>query len=151
MNKQKGFTLIELVMVIVILGILAAFAVPRFADITTDARTATVNALGGSLRSAAALAHATSLAQSKAAGASISMDGTTVTMTNFYPTSSGSTTEGIVAALADVSGFTITQSITTDTLLFTKTGATTGNCYAAYQAAQSAAVSPTISVHTAGC
>jgi MSHA pilin protein MshA len=37
-NKEKGFTLIELVMVIVILGILAAFALPRFADLGGDAR-----------------------------------------------------------------------------------------------------------------
>lgn len=151
MNKQQGFTLIELVMVIVILGILAAFAVPRFADITTDARRATVESLGGSIRSASALAHATSLAQSRTQGQSISMEGTTVTMTNFYPTSSGSLTQGIVAALADITGFTVTQSITTDTLLFSRAGGISGACYAAYQAAQSVITTPTISVLTTGC
>ena len=126
MNKQQGFTLIELVMVIVILGILAAFAVPRFADITTDARRATVESIGGSIRSASALAHATSLSQSRTQGQSISMEGTTITMSNFYPSSSGSLTGGIVAAMFDTTGFTVTQSINTNTLLFTRAGAATG-------------------------
>lgn len=154
MNKQKGFTLIELVMVIVILGILAAFAVPRFADITIDARKATVDSLGGSLRSASALAHATALAQSAALNSSISMEGATVTMQNLYPTSSAAT-GGIVNTLADVSGFTVTTSGTSGSaaiVYFTKKGATEeGSCYAAYQAAQSTTTPPVISVDKSNC
>lgn len=154
MNKQKGFTLIELVMVIVILGILAAFAVPRFADITIDARKATVDSLGGSLRSAAALAHATALAQSRSASESISMEGTQVTMQNFYPTSSG-TESGIVSALVDYTGFLPNTSNTSGTagiVYFRKEGATNeANCYAAYQAPTSANTPPLISVDKSGC
>jgi MSHA pilin protein MshA len=56
-STQRGFTLIELVVVIVILGILAAFAVPRFARMDGSARAATVRALEGSLRSASAMTH----------------------------------------------------------------------------------------------
>lgn len=156
MNTQKGFTLIELVMVIVILGILAAFAVPRFADITVDARKATVQSLTGSVRSAAALAHATALAQSRSASETISMDGQQVTMINFYPTSSpnasGSIAGGIVAALADISGFTTTLSGTADTIYFRKVGATNeAACWASYQAPATTNSSPTISIRDTNC
>jgi len=55
---QRGFTLIELIVVIVILGILAATALPRFINIQSDARIAAVQGMAGALRSAQSVVQA---------------------------------------------------------------------------------------------
>jgi len=63
MHANKGFTIIELVVVIVIIGILAATALPRFVDLTGDAQSASVQAIGGALGSGINLTHASWIAQ----------------------------------------------------------------------------------------
>jgi MSHA pilin protein MshA len=83
--KARGFTLIELVVVITILGILAAFAIPKFIALDTQARTATVSALAGTVKSAAALAR--SLGMALGNPAIVTMEGSPVTMLNNYPDS----------------------------------------------------------------
>ncbi len=95
---QGGFTLIELVMVIVILGILSAFALPRFADVSTDARKATINGLAGAIKSASAIAHSAQIAAGGTLGATVTMDGQTVTMVNSYPTANAAGI-GVAAAI----------------------------------------------------
>ena len=67
MRKQAGFTIIELVVVIILLGIMAATALPRFMDVTTEAHTSVVNGVSGGLQSGASLFHAQWVAEGQPA------------------------------------------------------------------------------------
>jgi len=99
-KQQQGFTLIELVMVIVILGILAAFALPRFADLTGDAEAASCQGALGAVKSAAGIAHAADLAGGSSG--TVTLDGTPFTLLNGYPTAED------IASVANLDGFTLT-------------------------------------------
>ncbi len=85
-KKQQGFTLIELVVVIVILGILAVTAAPKFIDLTSDAKVSVVEAVRGSINSAMDMAHAKALVagETNLAG-SVSVAGTSITLRYGWP------------------------------------------------------------------
>lgn len=108
MRKQNGFTLIELIVVIVILGILAATAMPRFIDMEGRARMAALNGLAGAMRSAASLAQGNYLAVSNLAATTVPMGvgaaaiNVDVVVGTGFPQASAT---GIQAALQDSTGF----------------------------------------------
>ena len=89
-KSNQGFTLIELIMVIVILGVLSAFALPRFANFSGDARAAALQGMAGGMKSAAAIAHAQWLISNGALDlTTVTLDGTSIAIGDGYPTVAG--------------------------------------------------------------
>jgi MSHA pilin protein MshA len=128
----RGFTLIELVVVVAILAILASFAIPRFTSIKLEARAASRDAIAGSVRSGAALSHTLWLAQGQPA--SVAMDGRSIRMVNGYPAR-----DSIDDTVGDIKGF----DYSSDTGVFVKTGAP-ATCTVTYSEAASADTAPSI-------
>jgi prepilin-type N-terminal cleavage/methylation domain-containing protein len=87
MKKNQGFTLIELVVVIVILGILAATAAPKFIDLTSDATVAKLQGMLGAIRSGTNMVHAKAIVQNKTSDDdSITIGDVTIDIRSGYPT-----------------------------------------------------------------
>lgn len=110
MKKQGGFTLIELVVVIAILGILAAIALPKFVSLSSDARIAKMKGAAGAVSAGAALVHAKYLTQGST-GTSVPVEGGTVNVTNGYPAAAD-----IATAAGLDSNFTVTVASSVATI-----------------------------------
>ncbi|MDO7083360.1 type II secretion system protein [Pseudocolwellia sp. AS88] len=167
-SKGNGFTLIELVVVIVILGILAATAAPKFIDLTGDANESVLNSLAGTMRSSGQLVYTKSIIQglhNEATGeVDLDGDGTTDISTKYgYPNAHRS--EGIINAL-DISEDDWTWSGNGSNNVFFITTASLGktngqyvntvnilasNCYVTYTGATSAGESAVVEVINTGC
>lgn len=152
---QSGFTLIEMVAVIIILAIMAATALPRFINLSQDARLSALQGLAGGVRSAAALAKSQWLASNSGTATAISMGGATVAVYTAqtapvsammgYPV--GNVQSGIVEALDTTTGFDSGVDATGFNWAFWPTGvATSASCFALYQSG-----TVTVSANAVGC
>jgi MSHA pilin protein MshA len=146
MPKQKGFTLIELIVVIVILGIVSAVALPKFFDFSKEARKASVKAAGDALSSTIALSHAKYLVDPIGNANSVALEGTaTITMANGYPTITVDGNDGLTSAAGlgiktDTTNFIISISGSNPLVMSIKPAGLSSSittCYTQYTAATS--------------
>ncbi|ASG66597.1 hypothetical protein CEW91_10800 [Idiomarina piscisalsi] len=173
MRNQKGFTLIELIIVIVVLGILAVTAAPQFINFSSDARTSALKGMEGSIKGAMQLTYSKAAVEGVETDstATVSVKGTDVDLVFGYPDASAT---GIIEAVdagfaADLTSDWVYEVVTgtPDTVLMAQSSSVTGSgtsgayssgdiatsqCYLTYSAATSATAEATIVVtDDSGC
>ena len=101
--KQEGFTLIELVVVIVILGVLAVVAAPKFIDLQTDARIATLEGMKGTLESGISMINMKAIIENKTQDSdTLTVDGVDIAIESGYPTAHWLNSMRYIPGLDDV-------------------------------------------------
>jgi len=155
---SKGFTLIELIVVILIVAMLSATALPRYFAAQKDARIAKAQAIYGGIRSAASLAKSrceidlgnrlSAVGQCGNDNSQVTMDGQVVDMVNHYP--SANSTGILTAAQISPGSDGVTEVNGSPYLIGVNGAPTMTNCGVSYVAAPSKG-SPVITLLTSGC
>ena len=154
MKRNAGFTLIELVIVIVILGILAVTAAPKFINLQNDARKSTVTAMAGAVKSAAAMTYSKAVLavqDTAASGKTITIDGNSVALVWGYPAAS---TTGLAYVIDAPSTDWTADTKTTGSYILTPVGMTSGasaTCKVTYTLSATSGSAPTVVPTTTGC
>lgn len=147
---QKGFTLIELVIVIAIIGVLSAIALPRFLDLSSKARAASVAAAKGSLNGISALSKAYYLTTNPAP-ATVTAEGIVITYSTAFASGYPKSNAGLAAA-AGLSASDYTLTVAGTTLTASPVSApTAATCSVVYTEPTSATNAPTLTMTTTGC
>ena len=120
LRNQKGFTLIELVLIIVILGVLAIIAIPKFVDISAEANTAALSGVAGGMSSAMATNYAVRKTNSSKGSAVTNCNNVGSTMAGGVPT--GYTVTSLAIATDVTASCTLTQTATSNTATFVGIG-----------------------------
>lgn len=143
MKKQAGFTLIELVIVIIILGILAVTAAPKFLNLQDDARTSTLKGVEGSLNSAGAMIYSKAVIAGKEAAPSDTLDvgnGVEVGIAFGYPKATQADLEKVLELGSDAWSFGTAASSSIRIFPAGVSASTATDCFVTYTQANSGGV-----------